>query len=198
MEKERTFAGSLAGASLPIFILFNLLITPCSAQDRKGLVAHWKFDEAKGDKLIDASGNNNHGVIHGATWTDGRLKGGLEFDGKDDRVDVPASASLNSINRQITMMCWIKSPFASRHTILERWFYKKGVDQRCLELDVHGKKYVTFILSADGASGGGGIFPKELRRGSIPPRQTCTSADGSPRASILSNGITSSRAPWMR
>ena len=29
----------------------------------KGLIAYWKFDEGKGQKSIDSSGNGNDGVI---------------------------------------------------------------------------------------------------------------------------------------
>ena len=35
----------------------------------KGLVGHWKFDQS-GVQQEDASGNGNHAVLHGSTWTD--------------------------------------------------------------------------------------------------------------------------------
>jgi len=34
-----------------------------------GLVAWYKFSEFSGDTLYDASGNNNNGIINGATWS---------------------------------------------------------------------------------------------------------------------------------
>ena len=34
----------------------------------KHTLALYHFDEGQGNKLIDSSGNNHHGVIHGATW----------------------------------------------------------------------------------------------------------------------------------
>ena len=45
-----------------------LLGTSAWAEVEKGLVAHWDFNEGKGDVLCDRSGNENHGTIHGATW----------------------------------------------------------------------------------------------------------------------------------
>ncbi|KAF5413493.1 MAG: hypothetical protein C5S49_08470 [Candidatus Methanogaster sp.] len=41
-----------------------------------GLVAEWHFDEGSGSVLADSSGNGNDGVIHGATWVEGKYGGG--------------------------------------------------------------------------------------------------------------------------
>ncbi|RLI84575.1 hypothetical protein DRP07_00710 [Archaeoglobales archaeon] len=54
---------------------------------------------------IDSSGNNNDGVVHGATWTTGGYGYALSFDG-DDFVKVADSASLESNN--ITIAMWFK------------------------------------------------------------------------------------------
>ena len=32
--------------------------------------ALWRFNEGQGDTAYDSSGNNNHGTVHGASWTD--------------------------------------------------------------------------------------------------------------------------------
>ncbi|MCK4626068.1 MAG: LamG domain-containing protein, partial [Phycisphaerae bacterium] len=133
-----------------ICFLTALLACSCSATSREGLVACWKFDEGKGNRLLDTSGNGNHGTIHGATWTKGRVGGGLRFDGVDDYVEVLKSASLNGPKKEITLMCWIKILPTGRYTILERWPYGPG-QQRCLELDVDtDAKCVQFALSPDG------------------------------------------------
>lgn len=55
-----------------------------------GLVAHWKFDEGSGTVAADSSGLSNHGTLqNGASWTSGKIVGGLRFDGSNDRVRVP-------------------------------------------------------------------------------------------------------------
>ena len=36
----------------------------------QGLVGYWNFNEGQGNKLNDISGNENHGVINGATYTE--------------------------------------------------------------------------------------------------------------------------------
>ena len=78
------------------------------AEDQKGLVAHWNFDDGKGDVLHDRSGNNNHGKIHGAKWVKSGKGYALKFDGVDDWVEVPSSKSLNSIRRKGSIEFWYK------------------------------------------------------------------------------------------
>ncbi|MHC5059129.1 MAG: LamG domain-containing protein, partial [Planctomycetota bacterium] len=54
-----------------------------------GLVGWWRFDEGRGTTARDSSGMSNHGTVTGgARWVRGRLGGALEFDGKDDYVEV--------------------------------------------------------------------------------------------------------------
>ena len=36
----------------------------------EGLVGYWNFNEGEGTILTDLSGNGNHGMIYGATWSD--------------------------------------------------------------------------------------------------------------------------------
>jgi len=68
-------------------------------------MAHWKFDEGTGIVANDSSGNGNDGTISGAAWTLGVDKGALKFDGSNDVINVPHSASLN-ISTAITIASW--------------------------------------------------------------------------------------------
>ena len=54
----------------------------------------WLFDEGKGDEAKDSSGNGNLGKINGATWDKGKFGKALSFDGTDDWVEVPHSATV--------------------------------------------------------------------------------------------------------
>ena len=91
------------------------------------MVAHYKFNAGDGDVLYDHSGNQNHGTINGATWTeniygctdqlacntteaanidDGSCEYScydngdysLSFDGQDDYVEIAHSTSFNNIS----------------------------------------------------------------------------------------------------
>lgn len=52
---------------------------------------------------LDQSGNNNHGVVNGATWN--AAGGYFSFDGSDDYVDVVSNASLSPTS--MTLFCFL-------------------------------------------------------------------------------------------
>ena len=72
-----------------------------------GLVAAYSFNEGTGATLTDTSGKGNHGTIAGAQWTNsGRYGKALVFDGVNDWVTIPDSASLDLTDR-MTLEAWI-------------------------------------------------------------------------------------------
>ena len=94
-----------------VVLASGMLATGVQAQSSaEGLVAEWRFDEGSGSVVKDSSGNGNDGVIHGATWTDGKVGKALRFDGRDDYVEVPDSASLNFGTSDFTVSMWLKYP----------------------------------------------------------------------------------------
>ena len=53
-------------------------------------LVHLTFDEGEGDVANDISGNKNTGTVHGKPdWPGAVIGSGINFDGKDDYVDVP-------------------------------------------------------------------------------------------------------------
>ena len=97
-------------------ILLLLLVTIISfvfliasfAEDEQSLALYLPFDEGKGDIAKDASGNGNDGAIEGkAKWVDGKYGSALEFDSKNDYVEIPFSETLN-ITKDITIEVWVK------------------------------------------------------------------------------------------
>ena len=80
-------------------------------QGTGGLVAHWAFEEGRGSTVYDWAGNN-HGTIHGAKWTTGRVGGALSFDGVDDYVDC-GNDPLFDITGPITLTAWLKTSSGS-------------------------------------------------------------------------------------
>jgi PGF-pre-PGF domain-containing protein len=72
-----------------------------------GLMAVWHLNEGSGSTFSDSSGHGNTGAINGATWIDGKFNKALQFDGVNDYLEIPNSASLN-ITGNVTISLWIK------------------------------------------------------------------------------------------
>ena len=116
------------------------------------LVGFWAFEESSGTTAYDSSQNHNDGIIYGPTSTPGKSGLAFEFDGTDDYVTIPRSASLDGgITDEITLMAWIKIPAGSRYSIIERWLFGADIEERSFVLDIK-KGQVWFGLSGDGTS----------------------------------------------
>ena len=83
-------------------------------------VLHLPMNEGSSSVVYDHSRYGNHGQIVGANWTQGKFGWCLSFDGVDDYVEVPDSASLN-ITDEITVEAWVNGDLASQYKgILEK------------------------------------------------------------------------------
>ncbi len=75
-----------------------------------GLVGYWTLNE-KGNTTYDYSGNENTGVINGATLTNGKSGGALSFDGVDDYVETGVTGFDSPT---FTATVWAKGPGVSQ------------------------------------------------------------------------------------
>ncbi|MGQ3684054.1 MAG: alkaline phosphatase, partial [Candidatus Loosdrechtia sp.] len=90
-----------------IFTVMNSAIDGSGNVPPDGLLAYYRFDEGAGTSAADASGNGNNGTLfNGPVWTTGKINSALSFDGVNDYVEVPNSASLNPVNF-VTVSAWI-------------------------------------------------------------------------------------------
>jgi len=89
------------------FCLSTLLILAPQVRGSPPPVGYWKFDEGSGSTAHDSSGNGNDGIIHTATWTEGRVGKALYFNGIDSWVQVMNNPTLSGFS-QITLEAWIK------------------------------------------------------------------------------------------
>ena len=108
MRVVKTPRGALRKKWIPILIICLCVHGTVQTADETGLVGHWTFDEGKGSMARDRSGRDNHGTVKGdAKWTEGKLGGALEFDGKDDFVSI-ANESNFDITGSVTVAAWIR------------------------------------------------------------------------------------------
>lgn len=91
-----------------LFVAGLLTISGYAEIDPGTCVGLWLFDEGGGKVAEDSSGNKNDGaILNDPDWVVGKFGGALEFDGVDDRIEVPYSESLNLIN-DLTIAAWVK------------------------------------------------------------------------------------------
>ena len=70
----------------------------------KAMVGAWLFDEGSGNTATDTSGNGHKGEIKGPKWAKGKYNGALEFDGKDDIVEIPHDKAFDLA--EYTLVAW--------------------------------------------------------------------------------------------
>jgi len=130
----------------------------------QGLMGYWNFNEGEGCMANDNSGNNNHGklspncdAISPAFVEDRYKKPGraLEFDGMNDFVIVPDSASLQAEN-EITVSAWVKVPDPL-----------PGTNQTILYKRASGSDDFSFVLLYDKDSKGFGWAVSQGRPGTL-------------------------------
>lgn len=78
--------------------LIGISAIPASAP-----LAHWLLDDGAGIVAADAVRGNDGALVGGPVFVEGRRRGGLAFDGLDDRVDVP----LLEADGDFTLSAWV-------------------------------------------------------------------------------------------
>ncbi len=138
-------------AAITSFNVINLDDKPIDyliVSNDPSLVGYWKFDDGIGSNTVDNSGKGNNGVFNGENFNDGtifeatRINGkygmGLQFDGINDYVNVPANTQ-----------------FDSGEQTVELWFYVNDLSTRGQGLigkDISGgNNWILYRNSGDSA-----------------------------------------------
>ena len=123
---------------------------------QKGLVAWYPFDDRSGAVLRDRSGQGNHGTLYGPTWVAGRRGSALSFDGSNDYVKVPDSASLK-LTDAITLEAWIKPSVWRYHGIMAKGAFTGVFGDYILNQVDYGN--IIFSLNSTGGELTSGVKP---------------------------------------
>ncbi len=90
--------------------------------DIPDLAAWWELDDGTGTTAVDGSGNGHDGQTFGdPAWVAGIHGGALEFDGVDDRVEMPGTSlgeGFPSFEGEVTWTVWFKAPAGARSTLM--------------------------------------------------------------------------------
>jgi len=93
--------GKLISVASIVMAVYLMMASAARAE----LVGLWKFDEGSGTTAYDSSGNGNDGaLVGGATWANGRFRGGIELDGTSGYVSVP---DFQLTTDTITFVAWL-------------------------------------------------------------------------------------------
>ena len=97
--------------SICLSISLLLVLTPFAMSEEflDGLVLYHAYDEGKGAKAEDLSGNGHNGEIDKPLWVDGKFEKALKFDGDGSGtfVTVESTEALNV--DEMTFMAWINT-----------------------------------------------------------------------------------------
>jgi len=100
----------------------------------------------EGDLTVEDTWGDNHGTRYGAQPVTGKVGMALDFDGKDDHVEVPDSPSLNfDLPESFSLEAWFKLsslPTTSWYAILSKYGAGQGAgynDLFALYIDTDGK-----------------------------------------------------------
>jgi hypothetical protein len=89
--------------------IVNVTVQNSALELLSGLIGYWDFNETEGAQAMDRSGNENSGtVVAGATWSAGKLAGGLSLNGQAGYIRVPSSAALEQVTDALTISAWVK------------------------------------------------------------------------------------------
>jgi hypothetical protein len=122
----------------------TLTVSPCVAAP-SGLIASWKGE----GNAFDAVGDNHGTLANGATFAPGKVGAAIQFDGADDLVRIPNSASLRVSN--VTVEAWVKAnapPGAYRYVLSKS--YQAGIGSYALYSGANGG--LVFYIASGGIS----------------------------------------------
>lgn len=90
----------------------------------KGLVAHWKMDEGRGNILVDHSGKSNNATIvdpTGIKWVTGKVGSAVRMPDSKGRYfsEVRHNSSLN-LTDAVTISAWIRPSVGGTRTIISK------------------------------------------------------------------------------
>jgi hypothetical protein len=82
--------GDCDGALMVIVLTQSTRVALLKPPNNLGLVGYWSFNEGTSTVATDFSGNGNHGAFTDSpVWTNGKRGKALDFDGSNDRVNIP-------------------------------------------------------------------------------------------------------------
>lgn len=114
--------------------LFLLAACARAAGVDQSVVLYLPFEEGKGDKTKDYSDSKMDGtLVNSPKWVDGRFGKALEFNGKDNYVEIPFDVNAHVDKGELSLCAWVKV--------------------NAVATDAHGQTRQPIIMKGNGAAG---------------------------------------------
>jgi len=113
--------------------------TAFAAFDQGSFVGAWLFDEGNGQDALDLTGNTGTGkLVKDPKWVDGVSGKALDFDGKDDYVEIKLPEVFSSMSKNdFTITYWINvQNIAGSGTVWTRILEARFDDSNYLQFDI--------------------------------------------------------------
>lgn len=135
--------------ALVVFSLCSLWLSCYAAEPakEKGLIAYWSFDEGKGAKVKDMSGNGLDVEIGSCEWAKGKVGGALLFNGVDSVIPIDGGENKLAMSKALTISAWAKFNDLENYQEIfndNQMFLRKDSPQE-------GDKFSLFIKTPDGS-----------------------------------------------
>jgi len=132
-----------------VWVIFVTSMSTANATDE--IIGLWHLDEITDDTTYDDSGNNNDGMVYGASLFTGVENNALSFDGTDDYVDCSNDSIYNfNDTNSFTISCWVKpDDLSNKQGIIGKWSGSWTISPYQIAVDDYGQIRVNI--------GGGGL-----------------------------------------
>ena len=138
-----------------------LVVSHAAAQD---LVAHWSFDEGRGEVAKDLTGHGHDATLRNVEWVRSPRGHALRFDSKDDLAQYGDVESMN-LTGDVTLAVWLKTDSSVEPKTNRIIFGDTGLGvERNMNLRMDGYGYLRFEW-ADGRRNASLLAPNSLLNG---------------------------------
>jgi len=144
MKKFLALVVCVLALHVTLYTLHGVAAEPAK---EKGLIAYWSFDEGKGAKAKDMSGNGLDVEIGSCEWAKGKVGGALLFNGVDSVIPIDGGENKLAMSKAFTISAWAK------FNDLENYQEIFNDNQFFLRKDspAEGDKFSLFVKTPDGS-----------------------------------------------
>ena len=115
-------------------------------------VAYWRFESIENGIVLDEMGNHAGRLVGQASLIDSVSGKGIDLNGTDAHVVVPAHPALDSLNKELTLCAWVKLANIEKQALIHNWDRPAGEEGAGYSLEIYND-VPGFVVTLEGAVG---------------------------------------------